>query len=148
MQRKDWLAALGYFLHGTVDYVGQLQAMLDGRTVSLAGRRVGSTRNMLRETRQRVIQIGYGRLSLSRRIVEGLVPGSQADQAGLRNGDAIIKTASVYDVAQDPLAKYYMLVERGGKQLRFEWDPREDREVSCWMLESFKEDIIPAAFIR
>ncbi|KAJ6786508.1 hypothetical protein PWT90_08657 [Aphanocladium album] len=148
MQRKDWLAALSYFLQGSVDYAGQFQDMLRGRTITLAGRRVGSTRNVLRETRQNVLEMGFSRLALSRRIVEGLVPGSHAEKAGLRNGDAIIKTPVVYDLAKDPLAKYFVLVERDGQEIRIEYSPREDREVSCWMLESFKEDVIPAAFIR
>ncbi|XWW96952.1 hypothetical protein V2A60_004932 [Cordyceps javanica] len=149
VQQKDWLASVAYFLQGRVDSAAQLQAVLNGRpSINLAGRRVGSTRNVLRETRQPVIQFGYSRLSASRRIVEGLVPGSHAALAGLRNGDVIIRTGSTTEAAQDPLAKYFVVVNRDEVELRIEYSPREDREVPCWLLESFKEDIIPASFIR
>ncbi|ATY65150.1 pdz dhr glgf [Cordyceps militaris] len=149
VQQKDWLASIGYYLHGRVDCAAQLEAVFAGRpSINLAGRRVGSTRNVLRETRQPVIQFGYSRLSVSRRIVEGLVPGSHAERAGLRNGDVIIRTGSTTEAAQDPLAKYFVVVSRDREDLFIEYSPREDREVPCWLLESFKEDIIPASFIR
>ncbi|OAR01066.1 hypothetical protein LLEC1_06731 [Akanthomyces lecanii] len=149
VQRKDWLASIEHFLQGRVDCAAQLQAVLTGKpSINLAGRRVGSTRNTLRETRQRVIQYGYSALSASWGIVEGLVPGSHAERAGLCNGDIIVRTGSVTEAAQDPLAKYYVVVSRDGEEIRIEYSPREDREVSCWLLESFKEDIIPTSFIR
>ncbi len=149
VQQKHWLASIEYFLQGRVDCAAQLRAVLTGMpSISLAGRRVGSTRNMLRETRQNVIQFGYSRLSASRRVVEGLVPGSRAELAGLRNGDAIVRTGSTVEAAQDPLAKYFVVVDREGKEICIEYSPREEREVSCWLLESFKEDVIPASFIR
>lgn len=149
VQRKDWIASIDHALQGRVDCAAQLQAVLTGKpSINLAGRRVGSTRNTLRETRQRVIQYGYSRLSASRGIVEGLVPGSHAERAGLCNGDVIVRTGSVAEAAQDPLAKYFVVVNRDGEEIRIEYPPREDREVSCWLLESFKEDIIPASFIR
>ncbi|OAA69450.1 pdz/dhr/glgf [Cordyceps fumosorosea ARSEF 2679] len=124
VQQKDWLASIEYFLQGRVDCAAQLQAVLAGRpSINLAGRRVGSTRNVLRETRQPVIQFGYSRLSASRRIVEGVVSGSHAERAGLRNGDVIISTGSTTEAAQDPLAKYYVVVNRDGEEIRIEYSP-------------------------
>lgn len=147
IQQKDWLAGINHFLQGSVDHVGQLRDMLEGKTVNLAGRRMGSTRNMLRETRQRILQFGFSKTSTSTRIVEGLIPGSRAEQAGLRNGDIIVETGSAADVAEDPTLEYYVVVNRNGRDVRIQYLPREDREVSCWLLESFKEDVIPANFI-
>ncbi|OAA57149.1 trypsin-like serine typically contains c-terminal pdz domain protein [Akanthomyces lecanii RCEF 1005] len=149
VQRTDWLASIGQFLQGGVDCAAQLQAVLTGKpSINLAGRRVESRRNVLRETRQPVIQYGYSRLSASRGIVEGLVPGSHAERAGLRNGDVIVRTGSMTEASQEPLAKYFVVVSRDGEEIRIEYSPREDREVSCWLLESFKDDVTPASIMR
>lgn len=147
IQRKDWLAGVGYFLQGRVDYVQQLQDMLDGKSINLASRRIGSTRNTLRETTQNVMHLGFSKLSTYRKIVEGLVPGSRAEQAGLRNGDKIVDIRPTSDVAKDPFTKCHIVVDRNWKNVRIEYLPREDREVFCWQLESFKEDVIPSSFI-
>lgn len=149
VQQKDWLTSIGYFLRDRVECAAQLRAVLTGKpSISLAGRRVGSTKNMLRETRQYVLQFGYSRPSVTSRVVEGVVPGSHAELAGLRNGDVILRTGSTTEAAQGSLTKYFVLVERHGEELTVEYFPRGDQEVSCWQLESYKEDFVPASFIR
>ena len=101
----------------------------------------------LRETRQKVLQYGFSRLSIVNRVVQGVVPGSQAEQAGLRNGDRIVDNAKAWVSADDPHTMYYIVVNRKGKDIMIDWLPREKERVPCWQLESFKEENIQAGWI-
>ncbi len=60
-------------------------------------------------------------------IIRGLVPGSNAEKAGLKNGDKIIRTST--DTVE--LIPVQILVERDGQQLSFEYLARGEN-VPCW----------------
>ncbi len=146
--QKDWLMAIGQWLEGRADYRNEFRNMLDGRNViSLAGRWVGSPNNVLRETKQKVLQYGFSRLSIVNRVVQGVVPGSQAEQAGLRNGDRLVDNAKAWISADDPHTMYFVVVNRKGRDIRIDWLPRDNVRVPCWQLESFKEETIQAGWI-
>lgn len=58
------------------------------------------------------------------RIVRGLVAGSAAAQAGLRNGDHIVRPVPQDGIQADQTASMYLLVERDGKTLSIDYLPR------------------------
>ncbi|KAJ7271028.1 peptidase M61 domain-containing protein [Mycena rebaudengoi] len=134
---RDWLRELGRWLDGT-DYEAEFRGMLKGATVPIgAGTFVGSEANGLTMKRRRVLQFGFDRAALNTRVVGAVVPGSEAERAGLRVGDRIVRTDRGGKVQEDTEARYGLMVERGGEVFRVEWLPREEREVTCWELESF-----------
>lgn len=58
------------------------------------------------------------------RIVRGLVPGSAADRAGLRDGDVIVKPVPQDAVQADQKATLTLLIMRGGKEFPITYLPR------------------------
>ena len=67
------------------------------------------------------------------RIVEGLVPGSAADKAGLRNGDEILKPVGLDNVQSDQKLTVTWQVRRDGKTFAITYLPRgKSVEVPQW----------------
>lgn len=60
-------------------------------------------------------------------VIHGLVPGSNAEKAGLKNGDRIIRTSTD---STEPLP-LQITVNRDGQELSFEYLARGEN-VSCW----------------
>ncbi len=59
-----------------------------------------------------------------RRIIRGLVPGSAAAKAGLKDGDEILKPVPQDGIQADQNAKMKLLVRRGGKVWDVSYLPR------------------------
>lgn len=77
-------------------------------------------------TRIRAFDLGFDPASLvgDRKVIRGLVPGSEADKAGLRNGDVVTYRQALDSVQADPQALLRLYVERDGESLEIEYLPR------------------------
>ncbi len=69
-----------------------------------------------------------------RRIVRGIIPGSAAQKAGLRNGDEILKPVGQDHIQGDQTGVLTLQVRRGGKEMEIRYLPRGET-VSAWQWE-------------
>lgn len=145
--QKDFLEHLRKWFEGKLDYAEELQGMVAGKSIDLSGHFVASPINVLTETKYRVQQIGWDRGSdvndAGFRLVSEVVPGSNAEKAGLKPGDPIIENTRGGWVQENPAQWYSIKTLRDGEELRIEWLPREDKEVPCWELRSFNGGPVP-----
>ena len=83
---------------------------------------------------QHVLEIGFARNSLNTGVVEGVVKGTNAEKAGLKEGDEIIWYQRPSLVEQNHDAKYKLVVKREGGQepVTIEWWPRNETKVRAW----------------
>jgi len=74
----------------------------------------------------RRFDLGFGRESLFEepRRVRGLVEGSEAAMAGLREGDTILRPMPLERVQADQDRKLRLPIQRGGEVLEIEYLPR------------------------
>ena len=138
--RASWVDSVTKRLDGPIDYAAELDSMLGGAIVDLSGVFIGSPSNMLVEVKQRVLQYGFDKLSTNTRVVRGVVEGSEAQRAGVRNGDKIVKNTRAGLVQEFPEAKYSLDISRQEGNVTVEWLPREHRQVSCWQLELLNDN--------
>lgn len=73
----------------------------------------------------RPFQLGFARSSLNdARVVKGLVAGSAAEQAGLRDGDVIVEAGDINEVRKDPAKSLDLTVRRGETTTKLSFLPR------------------------
>lgn len=65
------------------------------------------------------------------RVVHGLVPGSNAERAGLQNGDILLNSPSEWDTAKTETTEAVYRVQRGEEELTISYVPRGEA-VPCW----------------
>jgi predicted metalloprotease with PDZ domain len=68
------------------------------------------------------------------RIVRGLVPGSAAERAGLRNGDRILKPVPQDAIQGDQEARLTLEIRRDGRDFLISYRPRGET-VPAWQWE-------------
>jgi hypothetical protein len=99
------------------------------------------------EEPSRVFQLGFDAATLSsgERIVSGLVEGSTAEAAGLRNGDRILEPVALEAVQSDPTRTLTLSVGRGEQTFTVEYLPRgEEATVYTWTrVEDVEDDQCP-----
>ena len=73
----------------------------------------------------RPLQLGFARSSLNDdRVVRGLEPGSEADRAGLRNGDVIIRADDFDRVRKGEADTFSLTYRRGSEERSVSYTPR------------------------
>lgn len=77
-------------------------------------------------------ELGFETNSLRAFNVSGLVEGSNAEKAGVREGDKIIKTFMLWTVEDSLDGKMKMTVLREGDEVDLEWLPRSDEVVEAY----------------
>ena len=75
--------------------------------------------------RERRFELGFDASSLheGRRAIHGLIAGSEAARAGLRDGDEVIESTEL-EAQKSPMALLTMRVRRAGEELTIEYLPR------------------------
>lgn len=123
VDESAWIALVRQALgsHG----VAQFRAMMSGKLVVPAADAFGPC--FARTTAPlRRYQLGFDSQVLMEpaRIVRGLVPGSTAARAGLRNGDRIVKPVPQDGIQADQSATLTLLIARGGRTFPITYLPR------------------------
>ncbi|KAI3391064.1 hypothetical protein diail_8069 [Diaporthe ilicicola] len=77
-------------------------------------------------------ELGFSTLSMREFKVRGLVAGSAADKAGVREGDVIVRGFMVWGVEDQIDLPMRMTVLREGQEVEFEWWPRSDEVVEAY----------------
>ena len=115
--------------------IAAFEAMLAGATITPPSHAFGPefhrTTRMLRR-----FDLGFDPESLlaKSRVVRGLKPGSNAAQAGLREGDEILNTFSQDGLQGDQDAYLTLDIKRGGETLHLRYQPRGE-SVSAYQCE-------------
>ena len=70
----------------------------------------------------------------------GLIPGSRAEEAGLKEGDKIVSSYGLWGLMDTLESKMRIVVLRDGQELTFEYWPRSvDALVEAWHWVAVKE---------
>lgn len=77
-------------------------------------------------------ELGFDTQSMRQFKVRGLVPGSAADKAGVKEGDIIVKGFMVWGVEDELDVPMRITVSRDGKEKEFEWWARSDEVVEAY----------------
>src|ERR1700761_2134099 len=112
------------------DAVRVLEESLDGDLVIPSG--IPLSEYQLELTFKEAIELGFAISWIGSRVISGLIPGSRAETAGLRNGDIILSKSPLRYVVQrfNPLFK--LRIQRGKLELQIEYWPRTLFKVTCW----------------
>lgn len=132
-----WCKTL-YPLLGKAAVDAGLADMMDGKvlkpdpqwTFSVAGKTI-----RLKEIEQVTIDVGFSDKSFDTRIIEGVVPGSKAELAGLREGDKLLMAPSTSRCLTDETATFSFTALRGDTKFQGEYDPRSSRTVPSYRTE-------------
>jgi hypothetical protein len=105
--------------------VAQFGAMMSGKLVLPAADAFGPCFERTMAPLRRY-QLGFDSQVLMEpsRIVRGLIPGSAAARAGLRNGDRIVKPVPQDAIQADQAATLTLLIERNGRTFPMTYLPR------------------------
>lgn len=77
-------------------------------------------------------ELGIDSVSLREFRVRGLMKGTNADKAGVQDGDVIVRGHMVWTVQDDLHGKMRLTVLRDGHELDLEWWPRSDEVVEAY----------------
>ncbi|KAI2793224.1 hypothetical protein POX_b03276 [Penicillium oxalicum] len=119
-QARNWLDYLWPYLG---DMSQDFRNMLRGIEINLKDVRVVYQNWNLTTSMQEVLEFGIDRSSTSKRIVSGLVPGSRAALAGLKNGDKILSTSRASFCAMNSSANMEICVERTCQKVQISYWP-------------------------
>jgi predicted metalloprotease with PDZ domain len=112
----------------------ELQAMLDGEYLDLSKTFVFSPEMPLHNVKQAVLEYGLNKTSVNERIVSGLVSGSSAEKAGLRDGDHILTHSRSQIAADLENSPFSITVERDGKPKPIEYLAHAKKMVTVWQV--------------
>lgn len=130
VQMKDWLKYLG-------DWIGEETAelyfrrMRNGEIMDLEDMK--SAFDGIQPDEQRVLDMGFARLSLTTGIVSEVFEHSEAAKGGLMNGDRILWHSRAEQCGTHYEDRFRLLVDRDGKTVSVEFWPRSDRVVKSWL---------------
>jgi predicted metalloprotease with PDZ domain len=129
VQQRDWISSVSRFLDGRIA-AQSLKEMLDGEIVipptnSLSGY---GLQNIMAEP----VELGFSTKSLFSRIISGVIQGSRAEAAGIRNGDHIISNTPLWKISQDFHCQMEMKILRADHELTIRYLPRARVAVDCW----------------
>ncbi|KAJ5703989.1 peptidase m61 domain-containing protein [Penicillium malachiteum] len=130
---QHWLDSIyPYFGKEVADR--ELQAMLDGSYLDLSQAFVFSPAMSLHDVKQAVLQYGFDKTSVNKRVVSGLVTGSAAGKAGLRDGDHILTNSRAQIAADLENSAFSITVQREGKPKLIEYLAHKEEMVTVWQV--------------
>jgi predicted metalloprotease with PDZ domain len=132
LQACDWLMYLWPYL-GDVSH--GFRAMLRGTAMDLKDFIVAQEDSTLAPSMQEILEYGFDKSSTNQRIVSGLVQGSRAAIAGLKNGDKILSTSRASVCAVSLSATFQVSIERAGQEVQISYWPRSFSKARVFSLD-------------
>lgn len=121
LQACDWLNYLRPYLR---DVSQEFQAMLRGTELDLKDVVVAHEDWVLAPSMQEILDFGIDKSSTNNRIVSGLVQGSRAAIAGLKDGDKILSTSRASFCTMSLSANFEVSIERACQIVQISYWPR------------------------
>jgi len=121
---ETWLELVGKTL-GAAEAKRDYDAMVAGKLLVPPATSFGPCLHLTRKDAQ-PYALGFdeGSLNADHKVVRGLVAGSPAAQAGLRDGDEVLTYDDPLEVQKDPSNRMKMKVRRGSEELSIDYLPR------------------------
>ncbi|KAJ6446927.1 Ketoreductase azaE [Purpureocillium lavendulum] len=130
---RDWLREVAGWIGEETAAEKHLRDQKDGRIMDFADMGIDTAfGNSLQVCEQNVLEMGFDRESLDTGIVSGLLDGSRAQAAGLRNGDLIVRHSRIEACEWQYERTFEIVVEVGGEERSMEYWPRASRKVRSW----------------
>ncbi|KAF7585813.1 hypothetical protein BBP40_010067, partial [Aspergillus hancockii] len=129
---RDWLDYLQPYLGEEVckDFHNMLKGhVLDLHDVSFIYKEWPLSLSM-----HEILEFDLNKSSTNTRLVSGLVPGSRAAIAGLRDGDRILSMSRASLCTLSLYANFELFIERVGKQVHIAYWPRSFKKAEVWHL--------------
>jgi hypothetical protein len=125
--------------------IAAFEGMLKGETVIPPTDAFGPGFKRIQKPLKR-FDLGFDPASLLNRpkIVRGLIPGSNAETAGLRNGDEVLNTFSQDGMQGDQQAVLELNVRRGNKTLTLRYQPRGEEVLAYQWTAASEEPARPS----
>jgi hypothetical protein len=130
VQQKEWIASVKQFL-GETKAKQMLSAMLNGELVILPPDTLEGYRGLC--VGKEPFDLGFSVPSFfSKRVVEDVVKGSRADEAGVKDGDRIVSATRLWLIMEDFDKLMELTLKRGEENISIKYWPRGQEKVDCW----------------
>ncbi|KAL4944070.1 hypothetical protein BDV06DRAFT_220644 [Aspergillus oleicola] len=130
---KDWLKYLRPYFGNVMQ---EFQDMLRGKFLDLSHTIVVHENWSLAPTMQEILDFGFDKSSIDKRIISGVVPNSRAVQAGLEDGLRLLSISRAGICSKSLSAKMSLLVEKRGVKMHISYWPRSFSKAKVWQLGS------------
>ncbi|KAL4963221.1 peptidase M61 domain-containing protein [Aspergillus stella-maris] len=131
---EDWLDYLRPYF-GEPGASQELQDMLKGKVLDLSDVIVIHETWNLSPREQEILEFGFDRSSIEKRVISGVVPGSRAALAGLAEGDRVLSMSRAGICSKAFSASMDLVVERGGIRMHVSYWPRSFQKAKVWHLK-------------
>jgi predicted metalloprotease with PDZ domain len=118
---QDWVDMVAGVL-GEPGRTG-FEAMVDGQWIVPRADALGPAFTC-REIEDYQLELGFAAGRWSNLIVTGLVPGSEAERAGVREGDVLLSSPNLADLDLKPRSEVTLRLRRGEERLEVSYAPR------------------------
>lgn len=82
-----------------------------------------------------ILEFGFDKCSRSTRVITGVVPGSNAEAAGLRNGMKLLEASRPSNCVENANEAYRVEVEDGSINRTIQFLPRKSERTMCWQVQ-------------
>lgn len=132
-QSEHFVTALGDFV-GKENAEASFRLFTSGDLIVPAADSVVRFRMKMERTSCEKLELGFSEGSLGTGVISELVAGSRAEEAGLREGDKLVRSWG-FSTAGDSLDnKLKVVVRRGEEQVAITFRPRSREKVDCYQL--------------
>lgn len=115
--------------------------MLSGKVILIDIRLFSSEgSHVLKQVDMEFLDFGMDREGFAEGVVKGLKEGSRAQQAGLKEGDRIVKSSYLWRCVDHFEEKMKVVVEREGVETEFKYWPRSFEKAKSWQMVKVDED--------
>ncbi|KAL4900740.1 hypothetical protein BDW74DRAFT_182571 [Aspergillus multicolor] len=132
LQAKDWLKYLRPYLG---DVTHEFQNMLRGKVLDLSNTIIIHKNWSLTPGMHEILEFGFDKSSIDKRIVSGTVPNSRAAEAGLEDELRLLSISRAGICSKSLSANLHMLVEQRGVKTQITYWPRSFNKGKVWQLE-------------
>jgi hypothetical protein len=116
------------------------EEMLSGKVITMDVRLFGAKTHTLKQVDQEILDFGMDRESFEEGVVKGLKAGSRAGQAGLEEGDRIVKSSYLWRCVDHFEEQMKVIVERDGVETEIKYWPRGFEMVKSWQMVKLDEE--------
>ena len=117
--------------------------MKSGSKIMLPEKFFGPTTHRMATVQQEMLDFGMDRESFEEGVVRGLIEGSRAEKAGLRQGDKIVKSSCLWKCVDDFGAEMEVVILRDEVEKTVVYWPRSIEKASCLKFVKLEELLPP-----